>query len=365
MEINRLVLPQRDGLGDTSETTAAKGRARFRYLEETSSVRDPREAGMERYASGLGRDTLSLVRSCEVGYETTDPSALSKGDASDDEDDNDSADSDDEKPPPAGAPVSHVDAEGHGRGAEDLTAEEKQTNLMMDMDWDTTQWSLREIEAASKLVGVAERTRHEVCGKKGEGITGLVCIARLHGDDEKRCKALRILLLVASVPLLARCVLHGNATGLCVSLLNVREPLKVRRLALDVLQAASLSVLTCCRQPATAPASPVPEKAARPGDRGDEAFHEPCGEVDAVRELARPGWLAVVLELLNGRDEALFLGAVRFCQRCAASCEGAMRHVLKEVLAFGGRPLERAIVGGLASGPNRGGRGALAGCARS
>jgi hypothetical protein len=148
MEINRLVLPQRDGLGDTSETTAAKGRARFRYLEETSSVRDPREAGMERYASGLGRDTLSLVRSCEVGYETTDPSALSKGDASDDEDDNDSADSDDEKPPPAAAPVSHVDAEGHGRGAEDLTAEEKQTNLMMDMDWDTTQWSLREIEAA-------------------------------------------------------------------------------------------------------------------------------------------------------------------------------------------------------------------------
>ena len=94
-----------------------------------------------------------------------------------------------------------------------------------------------------------------------------------------------------------------------------------------------------------------------------QAFHEPCGEVDAVRELARPGWLAVVLELLNGRDEALFLGAVRFCQRCAASCEGAMRHVLKEVLAFGGRPLERAIVGGLASGPNRGGRGALAGCA--
>ncbi|KAH8051905.1 hypothetical protein JL720_15018 [Aureococcus anophagefferens] len=81
-----------------------KGRARFRYLEETSSVRDPREAGMERYASGLGRDTLSLVRSCEVGYETTDPSALSKGDASDDEDDNDSADSDDEKPPPR-APV--------------------------------------------------------------------------------------------------------------------------------------------------------------------------------------------------------------------------------------------------------------------
>ena len=116
MEINRLVLPQRDGLGDTSETTAAKGRARFRYLKETSSVRDPREAGMERYASGLGRDTLSLVRSCEVGYETTDPSALSKGDASDDEDDNDSADSDDEKPPPAAAPVSHVDAEGHGRG---------------------------------------------------------------------------------------------------------------------------------------------------------------------------------------------------------------------------------------------------------
>ncbi|KAH8051906.1 hypothetical protein JL720_15019 [Aureococcus anophagefferens] len=285
----------------------------------------------------------------------------------------------------------------------------KKSALKGGMDYHhVTKTALVDRAVRSKLVGVAERTRHEVCGKKGEGITGLVCIARLHGDDEKRCKALRILLLVASVPLLARCVLHGNATGLCVSLLNVREPLKVRRLALDVLQAASLSVLTCCRQPATAPASPALEKPAPrrrvrdaaaaghgrvrrvgpravdarrvrgrpaavdgglrrpaqgPGDRGDEAFHEPCGEVDAVRELARPGWLAVVLELLNGRDEALFLGAVRFCQRCAASCEGAMRHVLKEVLAFGGRPLERAIVGGLASGPNRGGRGALAGCA--
>ncbi|KAH8048848.1 hypothetical protein JL721_11816 [Aureococcus anophagefferens] len=249
----------------------------------------------------------------------------------------------------------------------------KKSALKGGMDYHhVTKTALVDRAVRSKLVGVAERTRHEVCGKKGEGITGLVCIARLHGDDEKRCKALRILLLVAS--------------------------------------AASLSVLTCCRQPATAPASPVLEKPARTagdgsgtpprpgtgasgasdrapstpggsevdrppstagsggrrkarGDRGDEAFHEPCGEVDAVRELARPGWLAVVLELLNGRDEALFLGAVRFCQRCAASCEGAMRHVLKEVLAFGGRPLERAIVGGLASGPNRGGRGALAGCA--
>ncbi|KAK7249836.1 hypothetical protein SO694_00005147 [Aureococcus anophagefferens] len=523
MEINRLVLPQRDGLGDTSETTAAKGRARFRYLEETSSVRDPREAGMERYASGLGRDTLSLVRSCEVGYETTDPSALSKGDASDDEDDNDSADSDDEKPPPPAAPVSSRRRRGPRRAPEDLTAEEKQTNLMMDMDWDTTQWSLREIEAAlpddapeaevllhekenrercrrkyfakcmehEALVNKWKRAKAErladlgrlapkasiarmdkepgglkrkkksalkggmdyhhvtktalvdravrsylqlldamasskpgqekgdstslqrrsspasgadaprVCGKKGEGITGLVCIARLHGDDEKRCKALRILLLVASVPLLARACSTATRRACRVSLLNVREPLKVRRLALDVLQAASLSVLTCCRQPATArvagfgeggarrrgsgtpprpgtgasgasdraPSTPGGSEVDRPpstagsggrrkarGDRGDEAFHEPCGEVDAVRELARPGWLAVVLELLNGRDEALFLGAVRFCQRCAASCEGAMRHVLKEVLAFGGRPLERAIVGGLASGPNRGGR---------
>ncbi|KAH8049978.1 hypothetical protein JL720_15447 [Aureococcus anophagefferens] len=161
MEINRLVLPQRDGLGDTSETTAAKGRARFRYLEDVLGPR-PAEAGMERYASGLGRDTLSLVRSCEVGYETTDPSALSKGDASDDEDDNDSADSDDEKPPPAAAPVSHVDAEGHGRGAEDLTAEEKQTNLMMDMDWDTTQWSLREIEAACSALAPDDAPEAEV-----------------------------------------------------------------------------------------------------------------------------------------------------------------------------------------------------------
>ena len=47
MEINRLVLPVRGGLADSSETTAAKGRARFRYLEETHSVKDPREEGME------------------------------------------------------------------------------------------------------------------------------------------------------------------------------------------------------------------------------------------------------------------------------------------------------------------------------
>ncbi|KAH8083915.1 hypothetical protein JL720_8156 [Aureococcus anophagefferens] len=143
MEINRLVLPQRDGLGDTSETTAARG-GRGSATSRRPGPR-PAEAGMERYASGLGRDTLSLVRSCEVGYETTDPSALSKGDASDDEDD-DSADSDDEKPPPR-APVSPSAPRATTR-AEDLTAEEKQTNLMMDMDWDTTQWSLREIEAA-------------------------------------------------------------------------------------------------------------------------------------------------------------------------------------------------------------------------
>ncbi|KAH8054457.1 hypothetical protein JL722_8805 [Aureococcus anophagefferens] len=105
----------------------------------------------------------------------------------------------------------------------------KKSALKGGMDYHhVTKTALVDRAVRSKLVGVAERTRHEVCGKKGEGITGLVCIARLHGDDEKRCKALRILLLVASVPLLARCVLHGNATGLCVSLLNVREPLKAQ-----------------------------------------------------------------------------------------------------------------------------------------
>ena len=72
MEINRLVLPVRGGLADSSETTAAKGRARFRYLEETHSVKDPREEGMERYASDLGRDTLSLTRAVDAGYEGDD-----------------------------------------------------------------------------------------------------------------------------------------------------------------------------------------------------------------------------------------------------------------------------------------------------
>ena len=55
------------------------------------------------------------------------------------------------------------------------------------------------------------------------------------------------------------------------------------------------------------------------------------------------------------------MGRRRFAQRVANGGFQAYRGALDEVLAYGGRPLERLVLGGLAATTARGGRGAPAG----
>merc|ERR1711903_357411 len=78
---------------------------------------------------------------------------------------------------------------------------------------------------------------------------------------EIQALALRVL-LVAAQPGLARPLLRANVADLCRSLLNVREPVEVRRAALDVLQAGALSCLTCVNLP-----RPASRASSRPGTR--------------------------------------------------------------------------------------------------
>ena len=262
---------------------------------------------------------------------------------------------------------------------------------------------LLEALCASPAPGVAETARRRTCGRLGEALPSICMLATRQAAEgpEIQALALRVLLLIAAQPGLARPLLRANVADLCRSLLNVREPVEVRRAALDVLQAGALSCLTCVNLPR--PASPAGSRASsRPGTRPSSRASDrppsrplggptPPGTADADRPPSPQKWVpkekedddyppldlveaeevgallgkkrvvASVMELLGERDEALFLGSIRFAQRVANGGFQAYRGALDEVLAYGGRPLERLVLGGLAATTARGGRGAPAG----
>ncbi|KAJ8600284.1 hypothetical protein CTAYLR_000669 [Chrysophaeum taylorii] len=171
---------------------------------------------------------------------------------------------------------------------------------------------------------VSESARAQTCAE-GRGVAALVIVARGNASVVA-VSALRVLLLLASVPGLSKHVLAANVAGLCVGLVDAAggNALVVRRLALDVLQALALATMAACRK-------------------------ESVSESEACTLLVRPRWVAAVVLLLEERDEWLFAGSARFAHRCAGSCARALRIVLKEILARGARPVERLIQGGLAT----------------
>ena len=254
--------------------------------------------------------------------------------------------------------------------------------------------ALLEALCASPLPGVGETARRRTCGRLGEALPSICMLATRQAAEgpDIQALALRVLLLVAAQPSLVKPLLLANVADLCRSLLNVREPVGVRRAALDVLQACALSCLTCVNRPSEPPTSRPPSTRPATGagtrplggptppgtadadrppspvtrvveEREDDDYPHlyEVGDAEVGDLLATRRVVASSVELLGDRDEALFLGAIRFAQRCANSGFQAYRRALDEVLAYGGRPLERLVLGGLAASTGRGGRGAPAG----
>ncbi|KAJ1457690.1 hypothetical protein M885DRAFT_514713 [Pelagophyceae sp. CCMP2097] len=299
---------------------------------------------------------------------------------------------------------------GDARGA-DYRADVRRKRFLLVMEWDAVcrHWRKREeprrgadddfgrakmlhratraslqILAAlcsSPLAGVADEARREAC-EKGRGATALVCLARRPCSDEVRREALRVLVLIAALPPLSKHLLNANVAGVCVHLLNPAEARPVRVLALDVLQALALSVLTCCRveddyEPADDDASASPSASSlqastksqlqsqassgslygssrspskSPPRRLKRRPPEKLAKAeDAVRLMARPRWVGAALALLGDADEILFVGALRFAHRCACCCDAALETVLVEFVALGGLALARCVENGLGS----------------
>ena len=128
--------------------------SRRRYLEDSKSIPNPEESSWPAYGADIGRDTLALIRAQDAGYEQE---GIKAGGASSDDDSD--LDSDDETP-----------AKGPSRDApedEAVDAREEQRNIMMDVDWDTTGWSLREVESAcAALLAEAKNASADPAGQK-------------------------------------------------------------------------------------------------------------------------------------------------------------------------------------------------------
>ena len=261
---------------------------------------------------------------------------------------------------------------------------------------------LLEALCASPAPGVAETARRRTCGRLGEALPSICMLATRQAAEgpEIQALALRVLLLIAAQPGLARALLRANVADLCRSLLNVREPVEAARgagrapgrraqlphvrqpaparvagrvaglvaagHAAELARVGPAAVAAAGRPtpPGTADADrpPSPQKWV-PKEKEDDDY-PPLDLVEAEEVgalLGKKRVVASVMELLGERDEALFLGSIRFAQRVANGGFQAYRGALDEVLAYGGRPLERLVLGGLAATTARGGRGAPAG----
>lgn len=161
-----------------------------------------------------------------------------------------------------------------------------------------------------------KQAKQQLCAQ-GRGTTALVCAA----TKDKRY--LRLLLFMSKVPSIVRHLLSANVAGLCVAALADSKDAEA---ALGVLEALALSTL-------------------KASTNSDDLLR--VSPEDACELLIRPQRVAAVLKLLD-RPRCL-LGAVRFAHHCAATCDRGADVVLQEVLAFGGRPLERIILDGIGS----------------
>ena len=131
---------------------------------------------------------------------------------------------------------------------------------------------LLEALCASPAPGVAETARRRTCGRLGEALPSICMLATRQAAEGPEIQEARaaVLLLTAAQPAAQAALLRANVADLCRALLNVREPVEVRRAALDVLQAGALSCLTCVNLPR--PASPAGSRASsRPGTRPPRA----------------------------------------------------------------------------------------------
>ena len=143
MDVSRLEIPDRHltrrgedewekELGDTGERTAAIGRTRFEFLEKADMPMPEFDESTGSLAQTLGQKSLQLVRSTDVGLRQEDVKALRAAESdSDDDDDGDGGDSD-----------------GGGSDSSGASAEDDDDNAILDIDWDTSAWSVNEIESS-------------------------------------------------------------------------------------------------------------------------------------------------------------------------------------------------------------------------
>ena len=144
MDVSRLEIPDRHltrrgedewekELGDTGERTAAIGRTRFEFLEKADMPIPEFDESAGSLAQTLGQKSLQLVRSTDVALREEDAKARRAAESdSDGSDDDDGGDSD-------------------GGGSDDssaASAEDDDDNAILDIDWDTSAWSVNEIESS-------------------------------------------------------------------------------------------------------------------------------------------------------------------------------------------------------------------------
>lgn len=199
----------------------------------------------------------------------------------------------------------------------------------------------------SKTHKLYDTARRQVVCTDGRGITALLCLATKTDDPQVRLAVLRLLLLLSPVPSTLKHMLTTHVVQFCAHALN-DEP-GIRYLALDVLQALALSTCTACRPSSAKRAHDTHETTShRENETSASSSSRPALSADHVCALlVQPRWLGLVLSLLEERDERLFVGAIRFAQRCAATCASALSIVTRETLTHGGRPLERIVLDGI------------------
>lgn len=199
----------------------------------------------------------------------------------------------------------------------------------------------------SKTHKLYDTARRQIVCADGRGITALLCLATKTDDLRLRLAVLRLLLLLSPVPSTLNRMLTTHVAQFCAHALH--DEADIRSLALDVLQALALSACVACHPSPAQRADDAPETAMPGGNAisAPSSLRSTCSADDVCALLVRPKWLGHVLSLLQERDERLFVGAIRFAQRCAATCASALAIVTREVLAHGGRPLERIILDGI------------------
>ena len=114
------------------------GRQRLDFLEKTGTGEEAGVSDASDQVQTLGQKALALVRSSDVGLLSAVRGSVGDDDGMSDDDDDD----------------------GGGRDADsDTDSDESDTAAMLDIDWDTSGWTINEIESAcSTLVTDCENT---------------------------------------------------------------------------------------------------------------------------------------------------------------------------------------------------------------